>query len=665
MKKRGKKRGILAEVGLIVHRGRQVWKLVPRGHKITLGIAALLMAITSVGNTVVAVLLGRLVDRIKDGLEFQWTRETMYQAAGWTLGLLALIYLGREALHVLRRYLVENSCTRINRDMQVKLVSHLIKTDLSSLTQEKVGTLHGKIFRSVDGLVRFLRLMFLDFLPAILTGAAALITAVSKQPLLGLVMVGVVPLAVFLTVRQLMSQKGVRLRLMRDCDKIDGAVVEQLGGMEYVRVANTYTQEVHRLAKATERRRRREIWHHFRMSLFGCAKALNEGLFYILVLAFATYLAINQRISYGDILTFSVLFLNVMTPLSEVHRIIDEGHESSLRVGDLLEMLLQPVDRSFDTPSAIHPRLQVGQPAIVVNNLVVEYTTSDGKQKRALDGISLHINHGERIGVAGHSGCGKSTWIKVLLRLVHPAEGTVFLGGIPLKAVSREDIARLIGYVGQNPFVFAGTIAENIAYGNENVTAEDIRRAAELAHLDEEILEMPGGYEAEVTERGQNLSGGERQRLAIARILLKNAPILVLDEATSALDNISERHVQRSLGITNSDRTTILVAHRLTTLRDCDRILVFDEGRIAEIGTYVELVQKGGLFAELVMSAEKGVDEETPRSPTVSMVDGQAEEAVTSQPIALLSDSESIAKEGTPPRVADVPDCIPLVSLGD
>lgn len=491
--------------------------------------------------------------------------------------------------------------------MQVQLVSHLMKTDLNSLTKEKVGTLSGRIFRSIDGLLRFMRLMFLDCLPAILTGLFALATAIAKQAPLGLIMIGVIPLAVWLTVRQLMSQKGVRLQLMRDCEVIDGAVVEQLGGMEYVRVANTHSQEVQRLAQATARRCTRENRHHFQMSLFGCAKALNEGLFHILVLGFATYLAINHQISYGDILTFSLLFLNVMTPLSEIHRVLDEGHEASLRVGDLWAMLAEPVDCSFHTAPAKPPQLEIGRPAITVENLVVEYTTGDGKKKRALDGISLQINHGETIGLAGHSGAGKSTWIKVLLRLIHPTEGSVFLGGIPLDAVSREDIARLFGYVGQNPFVFAGTIAENIAYGNKNVTAEDICHATKLGSLEHEILEMPGAYDAEVRERGQNLSGGQRQRLAIARILMKYAPILVLDEATSALDNLSERHVQRSLGITNADRTTLLIAHRLTTLHDCDRIFVFEEGKIAEEGTYLELVQKGGLFTELVMSAENGI----------------------------------------------------------
>jgi ATP-binding cassette subfamily B protein len=166
--------------------------------------------------------------------------------------------------------------------------------------------------------------------------------------------------------------------------------------------------------------------------------------------------------------------------------------------------------------------------------------------------------------------------------------------------------------------VFSGTIAENIAYGNGNVSPEQIRRAAELANLHDEIMQMPKGYEAEVTERGQNLSGGQRQRLALARILLKGASILILDEATSALDNISERQVHQSLGITNTERTTILIAHRLSTLRDCDRIFVFADGRIAEVGAYDELVERNGVFAELVRFGEGGLDEQAEPDRTVS-----------------------------------------------
>jgi ATP-binding cassette subfamily B protein len=300
-----------------------------------------------------------------------------------------------------------------------------------------------------------------------------------------------------------------------------------------------------------------------------------------------------------------------------VHRVLDEGHEASLRVGDLLEMLNEPVDRSFATVTAREPRLEPGRPVIELDGLRVHYRTPGGQVRHALNGVSLSIRHGETIGVAGRSGSGKSTWLKCLLRLPHPVGGTMTLGGVPLEAVTRGDLARLISYVGQTPFVHSGTIAENIAYGNEGVSPEDVRRAAALANLHDEIMAMPGGYATEVAERGQNLSGGQRQRLAIARILLKNAPILVLDEATSALDNISERHVQRSLGMTSADRTTILVAHRLTTLRDADRIVVFDNGQIVETGTFDELVRRGGVFTELVKSAGHGVSADAAARPQV------------------------------------------------
>ena len=598
--------GILSEMWTLAQRARQVWPFVAVEDRMTLGAATVLMGITSAANTGVALLLGKLVDQIQVGSDKNFTSNQMMWAAAWVLGAIALIYVAREALHVVRRYYVEKSVARLNRDMQLKTVGQVLRGDLTSLGTEKIGALHGKIFRSVDGLIRFVKVMFLDCLPALLTGLFAFIAAASKQPMLGLVMLGVIPLAVYLTLRQLHTQKDVRLTLMRDCEELDGAVVEQLSGAEYIRVAHTYDLEMLRLFQCANKRREREGKHHFYMSLFGCAKALNEGFFHIVVLALATWLAINDRISFGDVLTFSVLFSNVMTPLNEVHRVLDEGHEASLRVGDLLQLLGQPMDRSFDQQPTGEIALTAGQPIIQADDLLVRYQTSDGQLRTVLDHLSLTIHHGETIGVAGRSGSGKSTWIKVLLRLIHPHGGQLLLAGRPLESVSREALAEMVGYVGQNPFVFSGTIRENIAYGNANLEHTAIERAAELANLHEEIMEMPGGYDAAVSERGQNLSGGQRQRLAIARLFLKSAPLLILDEATSALDNISERHVQDALGIraAQQDRTTILIAHRLTTLKMCDRILVFDDGRVIEQGTYHELLNANGLFAELVHSAE-------------------------------------------------------------
>src|SRR5262245_43334670 len=181
--------------------------------------------------------------------------------------------------------------------MTVRVVGHLLKVNLGNLTHEKVGALHGRISRSVDGFVRFLRLGFLDFLPAILTGVFALATSVGKEPWLGVVMAGVIPASLALTVWQLISQKGVRLKLLRTREHMRGTVVRHIGGLDYIRAANTHRQEVKRVARAAEKRRAREIRHHFQMSLFGCAKALNEGFFHILVLSLAIYLAVQGSIS--------------------------------------------------------------------------------------------------------------------------------------------------------------------------------------------------------------------------------------------------------------------------------------------------------------------------------------------------------------------------------
>lgn len=602
---RNRGKGLRPELALILRRGRQVWKLVPLRHKLALGGAALLMAVTSAANTAMPLLLGSLVDHIKSGTEEGLSASALSQVATTFLGLLAGLYLLREALQIARRYLVENTCTRVDRDMMVRLVSHLLKGDLASFTHEKLGTLHGRITRSVDGFVRLLRISFLGFFPALLTGLFALGATIGKQPWIGLAMIGVIPTSIALTAWQLMSQKGVRLWLLRTREAMDGTMVEQLAGLDYIRAANTCTKEALRIARAAEAHRRREIRHHFHMSLFGCAKALTEGFFHILVLSLAIYLAIQGRISFGDILTFSILFLNVMTPLSEIHKVIDEGHEASLRVGDLVDMLRQPVDRSFRADGSLRPILNGESALIEVDDLVVEYRTADGISRRAVDSVSLTIRRGERVGFAGRSGSGKTTWLKALLRLIHPTAGRVVIGGVPLESLSREAIADLIGYVGQSPFIFSGTIEENIAYGLDKVTPESIRRAAEMACLHDEIMAMPGGYRARVAERGQNLSGGQKQRLALARVFLKDPPILVLDEATSALDNISERIVQRAIAAAEEGRTVILVAHRLSTLLDADRICVFDQGRIVEDGPYEELVEQGGAFTELLRCAEE------------------------------------------------------------
>jgi ATP-binding cassette, subfamily B, bacterial len=597
--------GFWSELRLICARAIQVWRLVPRRHKAALSASAVLMAVTSGCATVMAILLGRLVDGVAIGVKQGWDRAQLVDVAGIWLALIAGTYLIREGLHVLRRLFAENACTAVERDMTIRLIDHLMKVDLATLNEEKIGALHGRIQRSVVGFVRFLRLGVLEFLPALTTGALALAATVAKQPILGLVMLGVAPISIYLTVRQLVTQKGVRIGLNQSREVMDGTVVELLHGLDFVRAANTQGLELKRVAEAADHRRRKEARHHFEMTLYGCAKALNEALFHILVLCLAVSFFLQGQIAFGDIWVFSLLFLNVMTPLAEVHRVLDDGHECSIQVGILMDLLAEPMDQSFAATEHFEPRLVDGKPVLTVEDLHLTYATPNGRQRAALAGVNLVVRHGETVGVAGRSGSGKTTWLKALLRLAHPTRGRVVIGGVPLESVSREAIGRLVGYVGQQPFIVAGTIAENIAYGCDGVTDEEVRWAATRACIHDEIETMPHGYESRVTERGTNLSGGQRQRLALARVFLKNPPILILDEGTSALDTISERVVQRAIDAARTDRTVILVAHRLSTLRGADRIIVFDQGRIAEQGSYAELVRAGGVFSSMVRHAEE------------------------------------------------------------
>ena len=604
--RRRPRKGFRDELFVLLARAGEVWRLIPARRRWTLGAAALVMAICSACQVAIPLSLGRLIDHLQGGAREGLAPADLCRAAALDLAVIAAAYLLRECLNVVRRYLVEGACLGVEKEMGVRVVSHLLKMDLAALARERVGALHGRIHRSVAGFTRFLRLTFLDFFPAVLTGALALAATTGKQPALGLVMTGVIPAALYLTLWQLRSQKGVRLALMRSKENLDGTVVEQLAGMDYVRAADAHGREVGRVARAAEEHRARELRHHFRMSLFGSGKALNEAFFHLVVLGGAVYFAAAGSISFGDVWTFSLLFLNVMTPLSEVHRVLDEAHESSLQVEQLLGMLAEPVDLSFRAAPAREPRLEAGAAAFAVENLDVDYVTAGGERKPALRGATLSVRHGETLGIAGRSGGGKTTLLRVLLRLTHPCGGRAWLGGVPLECVSREALGRLVGYVGQAPFVFAGTVADNIAYGREGASREDIERAARLACLHDEIQAMPGGYEAPVAERGQNLSGGQRQRIALARVFLKDPPILVLDEATSALDAVSERKIQRAIEAARRDRTVILVAHRLSTLRHADRVAVFDGGRVAEVGCYGELVRRGGLFAEMARCAGDG-----------------------------------------------------------
>ena len=293
--------------------------------------------------------------------------------------------------------------------------------------------------------------------------------------------------------------------------------------------------------------------------------------------------------AYGVLVFLTQRLLWPLTDLAATVDLYERAMASSRRVLDLIQ-----------TPIAIRSRadatiLVKARGAIEFRN--VSFAYADGGE--VLENVSLKVQPGETIAFVGHTGSGKSTLMKLLLRFYEPSAGEILLDNQRIDALSLDSLRRCIGFVSQDVFLFQGTVRDNIVYGNANATLADVQAAAAAAEAAEFIAEMPHGYDTVVGERGQKLSGGQRQRLSIARALLKNPPVLILDEATSAVDNETEAAIQRSLQHISHSRTTLVIAHRLSTIVHASRIYVLDDGRIAEQGTHDELLRTQGIYAAL------------------------------------------------------------------
>lgn len=552
-------------------------------------------------NATIPVVLGDLASKMENAL-------TTFKTWGLnealpSLILLAGCFLFRELANVWRKFVVHQVTTSAERNIAVNLVGHLLRLDLSEFETSRLGALHGRVKRCIDGFVKLLKLGFMELLPALLTAGFAIAVALNRNLIIGMVIFSSLPLLLGVILWQVWSQQGIRVQLLRSKEQMDGTFVEQISGLEYIRVADTHDAEEERIARDADELRLQEMRHHKAMGYFDFLKTMIESVFFIAVTALSIWLASRRVIAVGDVITSTMLFASVLAPVREIHRIIDESSESSIALTDLREMMAKQLDKSFrPTASSSNTELNAAA-AIDAEGISVEYKT-DLVAKVVLNKLNVSIPAGQVVGIVGLTGCGKSTFLKTLLRLVHPSEGRLKIFGKPIESLSREKLSEEFSLVGQVPFLFTGTLLDNLCYGIGNFSENELDLALRSAALDHDVSEMPGRYKAPVREHGQNLSGGQRQRVALARILLKPKPIIVLDEATSALDNSSEATVLASILALRNRSTILMIAHRLSTLRDADRILVFDNGIIAEDGSYAELEANNGRFAAMIRDGQ-------------------------------------------------------------
>lgn len=312
----------------------------------------------------------------------------------------------------------------------------------------------------------------------------------------------------------------------------------------------------------------------------------------IIVLVYGAWLSFTGQLTYGELVGF-VLYVNVLLkPVDKISAIMELYPKGMAGFKRFIEVIDAEPDVK-DTVDAVDVTSLVGN--IIFENVSFRYDN----HKSVLDQINLNIHAGETVAFVGPSGAGKTTICSLIPRFYDVNEGGIYIDGLDIRNMTKKSLRSQIGIVQQDLFLFTGTLRENIAYGKLDATDEEIAEAASRAHLEKFISSLPEGYNTQIGERGLKLSGGQKQRLAIARMFLKNPPILILDEATSALDTETELIIQEALTELAENRTTLIIAHRLATIRNADRIIVVTEEGIAEEGRHDELIEQGGIFANL------------------------------------------------------------------
>ena len=525
--------------------------------------------------------------------------QNLFGAFFAVMGILLAAYALRSVMYFIVTYWGHMMGVRIEADIRQDLFHHMQDLSFSFYDKNRTGQLMSRATNDLFEITELAHHGPEDLFISVVTLVGAFGLMLTIQWKLALIVFAVVPIFVIFTIIQRGRMVAASLRVKQNMAGINGQLESAISGMRTAKAFASEEQETAKFEQSNEQFKKAKRDSYKAMGIYHAGLEFALPAMNVLTVAAGGWFIMRGELDFVELSAFILYISTFLTPVRKLAAFVEQFLNGMAGFKRFVELMrVEPA--VTDAPDAREMGTAKGD--ILIDDVSFHY---DGGPA-VLDHVSIHIPRGETVAVVGPSGGGKSTLCQLIPRFYDVTGGRILVDGQDVREVTQRSLRRSIGIVQQDVFLFAGTILENIRYGRPDATEAEVVDAARRAEIYDDVMSMPDGFQTYVGERGVMLSGGQKQRVSIARIFLKNPPILILDEATSALDSVTEARIQSAFDELARGRTTLIIAHRLSTVRNADRIIVVDENHILEEGTHGELLEKGGEYARLY-NAQKRV----------------------------------------------------------